>query len=226
MKLTTSMLTGLPAQDVFDIAAWHMLQQNERAHDGGCTCRYRAADGLRCAVGWLIPDDEYRFEFEGCGVGGLIGEANKQHCSPAFVAFLMEHQRLLQHLQTAHDESPPDAWPVVLQHVALAHGLRDGVLDHFEAKRRARAERPRNRVHMGPATLTIGNVKLQAIKVIYEPHAEFIEVREAAIGMLASNIHAELAKAFALPAALLSPVTQEIGHEFAEHEETREAAPA
>lgn len=44
-------------QELFDRISKHLLKQNERSaeHIGGA-CRYRGDNGLKCAVGAIIPD--------------------------------------------------------------------------------------------------------------------------------------------------------------------------
>ena len=71
MRLTTGFLLMLDSQDVFDIVAWHLLDQNERSTSCDGKCLYRAADGKRCAIGWIMPDDVYMLSFESMGVHDL-----------------------------------------------------------------------------------------------------------------------------------------------------------
>ena len=54
-------------QAIFDKVGTHLLTQNKRALDtsnGGDRCMYINPEGLKCAAGCLIPEDEYRPEFE------------------------------------------------------------------------------------------------------------------------------------------------------------------
>ena len=43
-------------QEVFDKVAIHLLTQNAKALNSGGLCVYKTPNGLRCAVGCLIPD--------------------------------------------------------------------------------------------------------------------------------------------------------------------------
>ena len=53
-------------QEVFDIVSKHLLKQNERSGFSDDSCSYRGPNGLKCAAGILIPDEEYTFDsFEG-----------------------------------------------------------------------------------------------------------------------------------------------------------------
>lgn len=58
------MLTNL---EVIDLVTKHLLCQNKRSAtilDGKSMCLYRGPDGTKCAVGVLIPDEEYSVYFE------------------------------------------------------------------------------------------------------------------------------------------------------------------
>ena len=50
-------------QEIFEIVAKHLFSQGQRALNSLGSCSYRG-HGLKCAVGVLIPDDEYREEFD------------------------------------------------------------------------------------------------------------------------------------------------------------------
>lgn len=82
----------LPAQVLFDAALNTIRAQEGPAVDEGGRCRYLTEDGRRCAIGALIPFEEYRESFEGHHFIEFFG--------PAFVA---AHKRLLCQLQEAHD---------------------------------------------------------------------------------------------------------------------------
>lgn len=48
-------------QETFEIVSRHLLTQNERSYlaPPSDVCAYRSPDGLKCAVGVLIPDEDY-----------------------------------------------------------------------------------------------------------------------------------------------------------------------
>lgn len=48
-------------QETFEIVSRHLLTQNERSYlePPSVVCAYRSPEGLKCAVGILIPDEEY-----------------------------------------------------------------------------------------------------------------------------------------------------------------------
>src|SRR5215510_14994918 len=106
------MTIELTEQAIFDQVATHLLRQNERAVDSkSLDCMYRTPDGLKCAVGCLITDEEYRPDMEGktilllCELGWL-------------------HQRFLDHinflcdLQRVHDCYLPNQWREDLRDIA------------------------------------------------------------------------------------------------------------
>jgi hypothetical protein len=82
------------AQDIFDTVALHLITQGRRAIDGH-HCRYRAANGDRCAIGALISDEAYNPAMEGAAVRGI--------CRDLPVA-LQAHMGLLINLQDLHDD--------------------------------------------------------------------------------------------------------------------------
>ena len=88
------------AQEVFDIVVNHLFTQGRPAYDGVRGCMYRAPDGLRCAVGVLIPDDLYDTEFETNSSDKVIHDLFKSG-----LADWREHEKLLLALQDAHDNS-------------------------------------------------------------------------------------------------------------------------
>ncbi|MGQ7794434.1 hypothetical protein ACUN0C_18670 [Faunimonas sp. B44] len=75
-------------QDTFDTVVRHLFAQGKQAHEYG-VCRYRTYDGLKCAVGCLIPDEDYDPSFEGQLVDRL--------------PIKLPHTNLLGELQDAHD---------------------------------------------------------------------------------------------------------------------------
>lgn len=91
-------------QEIFDTVVAHIEAQKVRAHDG-LYCCYRTPDGLKCALGCLIPDEDYKPIFEGYMADDLldIGYTPK---------WLVENLDMIELLQIAHD-------------VHLEHGLHE-----------------------------------------------------------------------------------------------------
>ncbi|MEM5403807.1 hypothetical protein [Paraburkholderia unamae] len=132
MRLTTRMLPELDGQDVFDIAAWHLLRQHGQAIAPGTSkSMYRAPDGKRCAVGWLMPDDVYSRSLEFFSVRDLASMMldSTRHEHHAFTAFLIRHMVLLSELQHMHDSNPPAQWPARLRVIAHQNGVNSRVVD-------------------------------------------------------------------------------------------------
>lgn len=70
MMFTLSTLHLASIQDVFNQAARHLLTQKEKAtiynQDLGIeACQYKNPEGLRCAFGCFVSDDEYTNLYEG-----------------------------------------------------------------------------------------------------------------------------------------------------------------
>lgn len=111
-------------QEIFDKVVKHLLKQGEKSatirEDEGTRCLYRGPNGLMCAVGCLIPDEEYTDFMEDCPVGGL-----PSYCTVgSFVYELVgEHRTLLQDLQHIHDNYEVENWRHLLREYANDHCL-------------------------------------------------------------------------------------------------------
>jgi len=60
-------------QETFNRVYNHLKKQGKPALDLWGRCSYRTEEGLMCAVGCLISDEDYRVEFEGFCLSGIIG---------------------------------------------------------------------------------------------------------------------------------------------------------
>lgn len=81
-------------QEVFDFVTEHLLTQGKQSYQGSCL--YRGPNRTACAVGCLLTDEEYTPNMEGVSAYDL-----QVHL---LSSFWKEHQRLLQDLQSAHDD--------------------------------------------------------------------------------------------------------------------------
>jgi hypothetical protein len=147
MKLTTTMLDQLTRQDLFDVIAWNLLRQNAKATaPDGVKCRYRAPDGKRCAIGWIMPDDVYSEALEYRGVPDVATVLMGTEYGGDYARFLDRHIGMLNDFQEMHDARQPREWPVYLRAIAQRHGLNANTVDHYENARnraaRARKVRP------------------------------------------------------------------------------------
>lgn len=67
--LSLSTLKQYTLEAVFQHVAQHMLKQSMPAiKANGVGCAYRGQDGMMCAVGFIIADDEYKPTLEGNGI--------------------------------------------------------------------------------------------------------------------------------------------------------------
>jgi hypothetical protein len=112
-------------QDVFDYAARHLLAQGVQSRrDDGHSCAYRSPEGLMCAVGVFLADDEV---VEGPPASVLVPGSEVLDCRG--VPRLAPYVRILDVLQTIHDMYEPSAWRRQLRYAAEAYGLSAAVLE-------------------------------------------------------------------------------------------------
>lgn len=118
-------------QEIFDTVVRHLYSMPHRAMLKG-NCAYRSDDGLKCAVGCLIPDEIYDPKMETFDILRLMVE---WETLPAF--FCSENIGLLIKLQSAHDFTanwksnsggPSEAMARELTEVATRYGLSPAVL--------------------------------------------------------------------------------------------------
>ena len=118
--ITLKTLESATSQEVFDQVCKHMLDQGKKSvrnihraavdfgeQDGG-SCAYRGKQGLKCAAGCLIADDEYSEKMELNGwhelvADGLVPEA---------------HKELIRELQKIHDFELAHNWALELEGLA------------------------------------------------------------------------------------------------------------
>lgn len=117
--ITLKNLEEATKEQVFDQVAKHLLQQQERSlSEGGTSCLYRGADGLKCAAGCLISDEEYEKRMEGVSWIGLSVEG----LVPS------KHLVLISHLQGIHDNSNVEDWKNGLTKVAKEFEIKSNIL--------------------------------------------------------------------------------------------------
>ena len=122
-------------QQLFNTVAKHLLTQNKKAIKDGI-CRYRFRN-LSCAVGCLIPENEYSRKLEGKSmtsfVGGFVDAdvAAAVKKSKTLTNLIRYHVDLVERLQRIHDSSTPMYWKEDLQKLADDFGLSAKVLEKF-----------------------------------------------------------------------------------------------
>ena len=118
MQITLATLKDATAQQVFDQVKTHLLTQNQKAKPlsyGACQYRY---EGLKCAAGCLISDDEYSPDME---VGALGGGSWPRLVHTYIVPEW--HKDLITALQCIHDDYMMDEWASRLHLLACDFGL-------------------------------------------------------------------------------------------------------
>ena len=123
-------------QEIFDKVVNHMLTQNkrsakERPHLGSQACLYRGPNGLKCAVGCLIPDSEYSTAFDNPDISTGIKRLLVK--MPEFALALREGGvptdddrivNMLASLQNVHDLVHTRRWRHELEEKARVFGLQ------------------------------------------------------------------------------------------------------
>ena len=98
-------------QEFFDKATSGFLKQGVLSVDKTGECVYRCDDGRRCAVGFVVPDELYRFEFEGHAIETLIAEREDVEAffSKVTALFAVEIQRCHDSIDISRDPMETDA---------------------------------------------------------------------------------------------------------------------
>lgn len=131
----------LTMQEVFNRSAIGLLKQGERSENpmtGNITphsapnCKYRAANGNQCGVGFLFTDEAYNPHLEDCDVStDCVLEALRESGVPVapleegHVEGSVEHLtlRLLLKIQNMHDTVAPYLWEARLTDLAKMFSL-------------------------------------------------------------------------------------------------------
>lgn len=104
--------------DIFEFITGKLLEQNQKSLDERhLVCILRSKKGLRCAIGWMIPDSVYEsmskeqwkaLERMQEPVAELISLGLYEKC---FGRKFVEKTELLNELQYTHDHVEVDMWP-------------------------------------------------------------------------------------------------------------------
>lgn len=122
MTITLKTLSTATEQEIFNQVATHLLTQMEVSQDkNSMSCLYRGPNGLKCAAGCLIADDEYLPEMEGeawasMSYDGIVPE---------------EHKSLIDNLQIIHDCERIGRWLWALTSLAEKCKLDTTILNSF-----------------------------------------------------------------------------------------------
>lgn len=116
-------------QDIFDKVLNGIRKQGKlstvKGLSGKVMCRYRTADGLKCAAGHLIPDDVYEASMEGARISAYIPRLVEKGVE----AFFGSNRYLVYELQRIHDsaanqDSPLKQWEREMETYASIHALK------------------------------------------------------------------------------------------------------
>lgn len=114
--ITLATLPQATEQEVFDQVVTHLRKQNVVSR-GPDQCMYRGPNGLMCAAGCLIADDEFVKRMDDGGDtswGGLVSEG----------LFPEDHKELIEKFQSVHDEWRVDEWEDQFKRLAEEHELK------------------------------------------------------------------------------------------------------
>lgn len=122
-------------QELFNAVAKHLLTQKQKSegkfinpsgeHTYGCA--YRGLNGLKCAVGGVIPDEMYKPEMEGRAVNTLFIYFK---CVREYLG--ADNEEMLSELQWLHDSWVPKLWPRKLRGLAAQFALSPQVIDELD----------------------------------------------------------------------------------------------
>ena len=110
-------------QETFDTVVTHLRDQGQQSMDDeSLECQYLDSNGLKCAVGCLIPEGCYTVEFEGQAVLPS-GSSETDNNITRLMKKLGHDCDLLVSLQYTHDHVDPSGWEVNFSKIADDHGL-------------------------------------------------------------------------------------------------------
>jgi hypothetical protein len=113
-------------QEAFDIAVKGVIAQGKAAYNPYHEdCYYRSPDGSKCAIGMIIPDDQYSPDIEGTGPRALLRINSVWHIP----ALDDPSAGMLEALQDAHDGVAREV-PMVDFVSAFISNARDVARDH------------------------------------------------------------------------------------------------
>lgn len=98
-------------QELFDTIIHHLRKQGQKSvsmdYAPGYTCRYRSPDGLKCSIGALISDANYKPEMEEKPLDALL---HSNLLPIDLQAEFQMHADLLRQLQHIHDHTYVEKW--------------------------------------------------------------------------------------------------------------------
>ena len=131
-------------QEMYNRVKYHLLTQNEKAEkttgvlfEPNNVCQYKTPNGLKCAIGALIPDSKYTPVMESLGglrandlvKSVLLDEFGINNYEQSEIRDLMESASLLQSI---HDKHNCEEWLGKLSDFAQKHRLTDTPMEELE----------------------------------------------------------------------------------------------
>ena len=113
MTITLATLPQATAQEVYSQVRKHMLAQGVKSIQEGEGCVYRGPNGLKCAAGCLIADEEYLAEMERHPWKFLVNKGLVPN----------RHSQLIAKLQRIHDIDNAQDWEQCLNNLATDFNL-------------------------------------------------------------------------------------------------------
>jgi hypothetical protein len=117
------------AQYTFDQVASHLIRQNKKSTRKSVGCAYRGDDGLRCAIGFCIPDSNYNPSMEGLGVQSMVQSLNYATVLEVIDASYCNDSYFMRKLQAIHDTRSVLKWPRKLKEFAAVFELDNSIVD-------------------------------------------------------------------------------------------------
>jgi hypothetical protein len=124
--ITLTNIMSSPQQEIFDECSEHLLKQNRKSIAESVGCLYRDDNGLTCAIGCFITEEEYDPNMEEENIDG-----------PTFISFFekdynhlknkvkeLKNMSLLMALQAVHDNHDVEDWEISLKEVAEEFSLK------------------------------------------------------------------------------------------------------
>ena len=113
-------LEGKTLREVFKQVQQHLLTQGMQSKgedaSGIVRCMYRGPEELKCAVGCLIADEDYRPSMEGEYIYPCHEFQNIDELGPELeINSEAQYLYMLSRLQAVHDTVAPDQWQTELE---------------------------------------------------------------------------------------------------------------
>lgn len=109
-------------QSIYNKVKKHLLNQNQKSIDADGDCVYRGPEGLKCAVGCLIPDKLYNENFEGKSARTIF----EGYYSINIIGYELPKRGLdlIAELQCLHDDFSIEEWASELEQIAIRFELK------------------------------------------------------------------------------------------------------